>query len=176
MSALVIAILMPVFAAADQSGKGDVYEITPVAGGESYFATIDDTAKDPLVLRIYYKEGSNPGAVDTVMKSTIKYDFVGAETANKAIEKKKNVSTQIINGLRYPNEVVELAKQAREKTIALESRLTIPDPQSIDPTVDATTTSEAIDPGPLAFRGPQIGLVLAAVVLIAIIVKLVILG
>ena len=174
MSALVIVILMPVFAAADQSGKGDVYEITPVAGGESFFATIDDTTKDRLVLRRYYGEGSNPGASETVMKSTITFDFVGVETANKTIARREDKVSQVINGMRVPNEEVERAKQARELALEVESRLTISDPQPVDPSVDAT--SGPIDPGPLAFRGPQIGLVLAAVVLIAIIVKLVILG
>lgn len=174
MSALVIAILMPIFAAADQSGKGDVYEITPVAGGESYFATIDDTRKDPLVLRIYYKEGSNQGASETVMKSTIKFDLVGADIANKTIARRQDKVSQVINGVRAPNAEVERAKHARELALEVESRLAMSDPQPVDLSVDAT--SETIDPGPLAFRGPQIGLVLAAVVLIAIIVKLVILG
>lgn len=174
MSALVIAILMPILAAADQSVTGEVYEITPVAGGTSYFATIDDTTKDPLKLRIYYKEGSNPGVIETVKKSTIKYDYVGVETANKAIERRQNKVSQLINGMRVPNEEVERAKQAREKTLALESRFKMANPLPVDPSVD--TSSEPINPGPLAFRGPQIGLVLAAIVLIAIIVKLVILG
>lgn len=174
MSALVIAILMPIFAAADQTVTDEVYEITPVAGGESYFANIDDTTKDPLVLRIYYKEGSNPGTRETVMKRTIKITPVGADLANKAIEKRQNKSTQIINGDRYPIAEVERAKEARQKTLELESRLAMPNPEPIDPSADAA--NEPIDPGPLAFRGPQIGLVLAAVVLIAIIVKLVILG
>lgn len=174
MSALVIAILMPVLAAADQTVKDEVYEITPVAGGESYFAIIENTTEDPLKLRIYYKEGSNPGVIETVKKSTIEYAYVGMDTANKAIERRQDKVSQVINGMRLPNDVVERAKQAREKTLELESRLAMPDPEPIDPSADAT--HEPIDPGPLAFRGPQIGLVLAAVVLIAIIVKLVILG
>ena len=174
MSALVIAILMPVFAAADQLVTGEVYEITPIAGGESYFAIIDDTTKDPLRLRIYYKEGSNPGVIETVKKSTIEYAYVGVETANNAIERRQDKVSQLINGMRVPNEEVERAKQAREKALELESRLALPDPQPLDPSVEST--SEPVDPSPLAFRGPQIGLVLAAVVLIAIIVKLVILG
>jgi hypothetical protein len=174
MSALVIAILMPVFAAADQAVKGDVYEITPVAGGESYFAIIEDTTEDPLLLRIYYKEGSNPGIRETVKKSTIKFDLVGAEIANKAIERRQNKVSQVINGVRVPNDVAERAKQARDKALELESRLALPDPQPIDPSTESA--SEPVDPGPLAFRGPQIGLILAAVVLIAIIVKLVIIG
>ena len=174
MGLFFIALLMPVIAQADQTGDADVYEITPTDGSESYFAIIENATSDQLLLQIYYKPGKLAGEKDTVSKSKVKYSYVGRDSANKEIARRQDKVSQVINGVRVPNEEIERAKMARESASAVEEQLSVPDPTSVDPAVN--TDVPPVDPGPLAFRGPQIMLILGALVLIGIVVKLVILG
>jgi hypothetical protein len=173
MGVFIIAILMPVLAQADQAKESDVYEITPTeGGGERYFATIESNTTDSLKLRVY--DGSNRGNSVTVNKSAVKINYIGSKLADKEIAKRLDEVSKVINGIRVPNDEFNLSQRARTLANDLEARLAIPDPTPVDSAVD--TSASPVDPGPLAMRGPAIGLILGAVVLVGIIVKLVILG
>lgn len=173
MSVLFITVLMPVLAQADQKAD-DVYEILPKNGGESYFAYIVESSATRLQLQIYYKPGMNAGDRIPALKADVDTNLIGRDAADRAIARRLDAVSEVINGERYPKQEVERAKQAREWARDLEDRLNMPDPSPADP-VAAPDTAEP-NASPLALRGPQIGLVLCSFILIGIIVKLLILG
>jgi hypothetical protein len=163
---------MPVFAQADQA-RDDIYEIRPKDGSDAYFAWITNKGSDRLSIEIYYKPGSNTGDKLTVKKSEVEFDLLGKSLADREIERRLNQTSTMVNGVRVLNDELQRSKQARAWAGDLEKSVTMPDP---DPADVAAADVPPEDPGPLAFRGPQIALVLGALALIGIIVKLLILG
>lgn len=172
MGVFLLTILMPVLAQADRAGE--LYEIQPNGGGDSYFAYVADPAAGLLQLQIYYKPGAERGAKATEIKSKVKIVPVGQDAADRTIERRLDSVSQMVNGVRVSNEEKALADRARAWADELDARLTVPDPVPADPGTEAEMPQEA--PGPFAQRGPQIALAAGALVLVGIIVKLVILG
>lgn len=171
---LFIALLMPVFAQTGQAAADNIYEIRPKDGTESYFAYIDNPSSDTLRVRVYYKPGLNPGTTDTVLKNKVEFSLVGKKLADKEIEKRVSRTHTLVNGKWVANADIEYAKSAQAWAKEVDARLAAPSPAQADPAADTKVPAE--DVGPFTLRGPEIGLVIGAIVLIGIIVKLVILG
>ena len=172
MGVFLIAILMPVLAQTDQGG--DVYEIEPKDHSASYFAYIANPTADLLKVRIYYKPGVAPGFETTEVKSKVSITPVGQSMADREIERRLSADNRKVNGIWVPKKEYELAERARESASKLDAQLALPEPAPAVAGAEADAPPPAT--GAMAGRGPQIALVVGALVLIGLVVKLLILS
>ena len=125
-------------------------------------------------MRIYYKPGVAQGFETTEVKSKVSITPVGQSMADREIERRLSQDNRKVNGIWVPKKEYDLAEKAHQLASETDTRLALPEPAP----PPAGTKADAPPPatGPMAGRGPQIALVVGAVVLIGLIVKLLILS
>lgn len=176
MTALFIAIVLPVLAQTDQIT--DVYYVTPKDESPFYAQRVSEDS-DSFVFRRLEGRFTESGAVEVVLSDSreniLKKDVTAEATilsrAKKAIEDELNKEYAVVNGIPVSREIYRKANEARDAARALEDRLRI---DIAVPETGAELAAAEPPPAPsvVATWGPQVALVLGALVLIAIIAKL----
>ncbi|MDZ4859585.1 MAG: hypothetical protein SGI88_11440 [Candidatus Hydrogenedentes bacterium] len=178
---LVSILFLPFLAQANQIDDRNVYEVRLNDAGTSYYAERTDNNESPRVykLRPILLDGAGAitvGAVTQVMRGDVTLTPSTQKIVREALQAELDRQFRTVGGQRIPKLEYDLAERARNKALELEERLRDADPAVIDIPADIAAAAPNSAPNPLLVWGPQIGLVLAAAVLVAIIVKLVLLN
>jgi hypothetical protein len=175
MGVLLIAVLLPFLAQSGQIDDKDVYKVER-QDGTSYFAERTDNNENQrsYKLRPIVLDSSGEitvGSVVQVMRDEVKIIPSTLKIASESLQEEDKLRYRTVAGQRVPVEEFKLAKRAQEKAIALEESLATPDPV-IEVTAVSTEPANTAATNPVVIWGPQVGLVLAAAVVIGIIVKI----
>jgi len=171
MGAILITVLLPFLAQADQINDRNVYEVRVKENGSSYFAERTDKNENSAsyVLRPITRNGV--GSPITVLRKDVELIPITLKIARDKIQEQEDRYFRTVNGVRVPKDEFDLAERAKTAAVEFESSLKLPEVAISD--TPAVIEKQPVNP--LLVWGPQVALVLSAIVVIGIIVKLMIL-